>query len=267
MGSTSTSAVDALLERTLWDHYWLPPWATRVERPEVIYTHSARPMQSLNMVVKVRAQGSALAQIVDEVSAAHAGVPSRWLLAQASHSPELEGLLADRGYVEEHQHHAYAADPRAWNPAPDRGLVVRPVTDAQGIRDVISVATRAFGDPPPDLGEDRIADELAGVTGPAPRTHRFVACDAASGAPLSSGGMNWFPALRVCFLWGGGTVPEGRGRGAYRAVIDARMARAQALGAELVGVYARVDTSAPILEALGFARHGPLVSWARDGGS
>lgn len=261
---TSSAEVDALLEGTLWDHYWLPPWATRVEREEVIYTRSDRPLQALNMVVKVRAQGAALEGVVEEVSAAHAGVPSRWLLSASSRSAELEGLLAEHGYAEEHQHFAYAVDPRRWQPRAREDLVVEAVADARGIREVISVAARAFGDPDVDPGEDRVADELAGVTGPAPRTHRFLARDSVSGAPLSGGGMNWFPELRVGFLWGGGTVPEGRGRGAYRAVVDARVARAAALGAGLVGVYARVDTSAPILEALGFTRHGPLVSWSRE---
>ncbi len=256
-----SSDVDALLEQTLWDHYWLPPFAHRVERPEVIYTHCPRDVLSLNMAVKVRAPEAQLPALVAEVREAHSSVESRWLLSPFSLSPALERALSAEGYVEEHHHHACAVDPRAWAPGEPGRVEVRQVSTAQGIRDVSAVAARAFGKPPPELTEDGVQSDLAGVIGPAPRTHRFVAYDRETGEALSSGGMNWFPDLRVCFLWGGGTVPAARGRGAYRAVVDARMKRAVELGARLVGVYAKVDTSAPILEALGFERHGPLVSW------
>ena len=39
---------------------------------------------------------------------------------------------------------------------------------------------------------------------------------------------------------------------------------ARALGFHTVGLYAKDDTSAPIVEAQGFSRHGSMEYWARD---
>jgi hypothetical protein len=69
--------------------------------------------------------------------------------------------------------------------------------------------------------------------------------------------------MGIAMLWGGGTVPDGRGRGAYRAVLAARAAHAAALGVGLLGVYAREGTSAPILERLGFRRGAAMTLWDR----
>ncbi len=111
---------------------------------------------------------------------------------------------------------------------------------------------------------ERLADKLAGCTGPGARTHRFLVVDRATGQALSSGGMNHYPQLGVGFLWAGCTVPQGRLRGCYSALVQARLERARVLGLTVVGVYARVDTSAPIVEAQGFERYGRLDSWARE---
>ena len=47
-----------------------------------------------------------------------------------------------------------------------------------------------------------------------------------------------------------------RGRGAYRAVLDARLRTARAAGATLGLTHGVVDTSSPILRRIGFTRHG-----------
>ena len=59
------------------------------------------------------------------------------------------------------------------------------------------------------------------------------------------------------------TVREGRGRGAYAAVVAARLHEAARAGCGLVGMYAREGTSAPIVERQGFEKHGPMVTWIR----
>lgn len=55
------------------------------------------------------------------------------------------------------------------------------------------------------------------------------------------------------YLSGGGTLPEGRGRGAYRALVRARWEHAVELGTPALVVHAQ-DASRPILEELGFRR-------------
>ena len=160
-------------------------------------------------------------------------------------------------------HHGYVArpDPDRWRIRAD--VEVRRVQDPTTLRDAIDVARLSFGRDVEEITEERVRDELGQCAGPDARVRRFVAYDRATGAPLSSGGMNLFPGLGLGFFWGGGTVPEGRGRGAYAAVVAARLQDAAQAGCGLVGMYARVGTSAPIVERQGFEKHGPLVTWLR----
>ena len=82
----------------------------------------------------------------------------------------------------------------------------------------------------------------------APRHHLFLAyCD---GRPAATAGAVVF--AKSVYLLGGVTLPEFRGRGAYRALVAARLAFARARGIELATSHARAQTSAPILERLGF---------------
>ena len=54
------------------------------------------------------------------------------------------------------------------------------------------------------------------------------------------------------FLGGGATLPEGRGRGCYRALVRARWDEAVRLGTPGLAVQAQYGSSAPILRRLGF---------------
>lgn len=63
-------------------------------------------------------------------------------------------------------------------------------------------------------------------------------------------------AGEVIRLWGGGVLPEFRGKGAYRGLVAARLADAAKQGGSLAIVHARSGTSAPILRRMGFAVHG-----------
>ena len=55
-------------------------------------------------------------------------------------------------------------------------------------------------------------------------------------------------------LWGAGTLPVQRGRGAYRALVMERCRHARALGATLALAKANATTPSPILRAAGFRR-------------
>lgn len=57
-------------------------------------------------------------------------------------------------------------------------------------------------------------------------------------------------------LWGAATLPEARGRGAYRAVLAERLRAGAERGARTALVKGRITTSAPILERSGFRHHG-----------
>lgn len=260
------SDMDALVEQTQWDGFWLPPWARVVDRPELRYTTADVDQPALHLVLRVRdrdAEGGpvSLAALVDEVDAAHRGRSSRWMLAPGSQLPALPPLLERAGWRPEHLHHLRTLPVTAAAPPAPPGLEVRPVADRTTLVDCIGVTAAAFETDPGPLSTERVRDELGAIQ--RGRVHRFVVYDSASGTPLSSGGLNTYPRQGIGFLWGGGTVPTARGRGAYRALLQARLRRAARCGCTHVAVYARVDTSDPIVARLGFTRHGTLQTWHR----
>ena len=57
---------------------------------------------------------------------------------------------------------------------------------------------------------------------------------------------------RSIYLMGGVTLAAARGRGVYKALVAARLAFAREHGVALATSHARSETSAPILERLGF---------------
>lgn len=129
---------------------------------------------------------------------------------------------------------------------------VRRVLDEQALRDVYVVERDAFGSAEPTT--EQIGDGLREleVGRDDDSVGRFVAY--VDGAPAGAGG--WGVVGGVCRLWGGCTHTSWRGRGAYRAVLEARLTTAAAAGATLGLTHGLVDTSSPILRRLGFRRYG-----------
>lgn len=143
---------------------------------------------------------------------------------------------------------------------PDLGVpddvVVRRVVDEETLRDALVIGRDAFGgeEPTPEQRAKEIAEGLAEMARGLDDDSggRFVAY--VDGRPAGSGG--WTLAGPVCRLWGGSTHSGVRGRGAYRAVLDARLRVAAARGATLGLTHGVVDTSSPILQRSGFRRYG-----------
>lgn len=259
--------LDEALERTQRDLFWLPPGVRVVERPEILYLAAPGSGDGyLNAVLRVRATAAQVPGLVDEVIDAHAGAISRWMLAGASRGEALERALAARGYELAHRHFGFAIGVDEYAPRTSRGVTARAVETMDDLRAAIDVLGRAF-ERPVTTDDASLAQQLGACAGPGARVHRFVAWDDATGAPLATAGMSAFPTIGAGFgfLWGGGVVREARGRGAYSALVGARVARARALGLRHVGLYARLETSAPIVAAQGFGRLGPMEYWERQG--
>lgn len=254
--------LDDTLEQTQWDLFWIPDDVAVIDRPEALYLTCARDEGYLNAVLRVRADDARVDALVAEVDAAHRAVHSRWMLAGRSRHPALPDALSRAGYAATHEHFAYGIDVATYAPRASPSVVARAVETLDDLRACRDVQARAFDRPSHDDPENDLR-ELAACTAPDARVRRFVVRDAQTGAAISSGGMNVYPSLRFGFLWAGGTVPEARHRGAYAALIAARVATARALGLTRVGLYARVGTSAPIVEAHGFERAGPMTYWER----
>lgn len=254
---------DDLLEQTQHDLFWLPEDVRVVDRPEILYLAADRNEGYLNTVLRLRADDARVQALVAEVAHAHGGVDSRWALVGQSRRAGVERALGAAGYGAEHEHFGYATAVDAFQPrSSDARIAVRRVTDINGMRACVDVSARAFGRTA--LADPVALDaELEACTRTAPRVQRFVAYDTSTGEPLASAGLNAYPSLHFAFLWAGGTVPEARGRGAYSALVAARVARARELGLRVVGLYARVGTSAPIVGRQGFTRGAPMTYWLR----
>lgn len=249
------------LERSQWDFFWLPQDAVAIDRPELAAIRCPRPIPQLNVVTRTRCAPERLGALVGEVRTFHRHGVSRWLVPDTFDTAALERALGDAGYAPVQHHEARAVRPRDFRPRASTGVRVRRVQDMRALRDCLEVKERAF-DQPDRYSEAQLRRELASCADPAGRVHRFVAYRGEE--PVASGGFNWYPDLRLAFLWAGGTVPEARGAGAYSALVAARIDRARALGVEWVGLYAISRTSAPIVARQGFGRCGEMTYWGRD---
>ncbi|MCP9943604.1 GNAT family N-acetyltransferase [Streptomyces somaliensis] len=130
--------------------------------------------------------------------------------------------------------------------APPAGVELLPVTDAAGVDLVAEVHDRAFGTDGSRLRR-RLLRQLA------ERPGTLVAVVAvADGGPVGSARVELVPGTGFAGLWGGGTVPEWRGRGVYRALVAHRARIAAERGFSRLQVDAS-DDSRPVLERLGFA--------------
>jgi GNAT superfamily N-acetyltransferase len=250
------------LERSQWDLFWRSADVVVHDRSEILYGVCPRDVPNINCVSRTRAPAARLPALVQEVVTAHARVRSRWQVHDTTDVRSLETELDAAAYSPRVRHFGYVVRVDAFRPRPSSGVRVERVRDARALDDHLRVNERAFGSAITPSEEER-RNALEQAAAPEGRVHRFVAYDDA-GEPVSSGGLTVFRELSFGFLWAGGTIPEARGRGSYSAVVAARIALARDLGLRWVGVYARVETSAPIVEAQGFERVSAMTYWVRE---
>ena len=263
MPRSARARANQRLERANWDDFWLPNDVQVIERPEIKYYVCARPVHYLNQVVRTRAHAGRLPALVAEVTGAHAHAPARWNVFDTVPTTALEQELERAGYRQLPGAHAMVQDTAGFRPSgKGAGLRVRVVDDRSSLLDSIRVMERTF-DHETEHSEAELADLQSRCTGPAARIVRMVAYQE-DGPAITTGAMSLFPDLDLGYLWGGSTLPDARGQGGYSAVLAARIEYAQRRGIGLVGLHAIVDTSAPIVAALGFERCGSMGKWARD---
>jgi GNAT superfamily N-acetyltransferase len=137
-------------------------------------------------------------------------------------------------------------------PPPTADLTMRWATDFETARDGSAVAVTGFGGmlPPDERIEARAAKDAASV--PAGGGGMLVAY--VDGTPAGFGDLSLVDG--VARLSGGVVVPAERGRGIYRALLEARLSYAAAHGATIALVKGNVRTSAPILRKAGFTSFG-----------
>lgn len=253
--------VDDMLEAAMSDDFWLPEDVGFVDRPEIVYSYADRPESKFNHVTSVRPERADISRLVDEVRDRHRGSASAWSLHSNSDSERLRDALTEAGWEPGDVHYAYAIRPAGYDRDLPDDVEVREVTGRDELRTLYDIWADVFGGAP-DLDDSDLDNELDLCTGPDRRVVRFVAYR--RGEPAGVGGINVFDDLSFGFIWGAGVRESHRGCGVYTSLLQARADVAAARGLERLGLYARKETSAPIVEAHGFRRHGYMVNFNAD---
>ena len=238
---------------------WVPTDAVEVETPEyrltryphrtsVQWSRTDRPVDDLvdEVLHQVRAWGRGRL---------------RWWVSGRSRPAGTEHVLRRRGFELVEIVQVLAVDDlpgRLAGVVEDLGVpadvTTRTVDDAQSLRRAGELSAAAFGWDPPT--EEQVAAMLATLEEERSTAQwserQFLAL--VGGVAVGAAGCT--VVGDVARLWGGGVLPEARGRGAYRALLAARLAAAAERGADLALVKGRTDTSGPILRRAGFTSYG-----------
>lgn len=255
---------DLLFEQVSGDTSWMPARVVRVTRPEISYSFDPQGNPSYCVVQRVDSSLADYGALIDEVMRAHAPCgASHFPVTAASMSTPLFKALEERGFACLGKADTWSIDVNSPRSEPPDDIEVRRVETLQGMRDMDLVMSRCF-EHHEMKSEETLRFDLKATQGEEASCCRFVAYDAASGAPLATSALNIFPQQEVGFMWGGSTVSEARGRGVYSALITHRMRFAQGRSLKRIGLHAARETSAPIIERQGFERHGPVLYWKKS---
>jgi GNAT superfamily N-acetyltransferase len=170
---------------------------------------------------------------------------AEWELGESSEPPDLVARLLALGLEPDDDAVAFGMVLRGPPPEPPAGVTARPVASLDELRNARLVQHAAFASASAvDEEQLRLDHEREGIDGTT-----FVAL--VDGEILAAAYAAYTPHGSI--LFGGATLPDARGRGAYRALVAARAAEAAARGAPAVVTHAG-RMSRPILERLGFER-------------
>ena len=137
------------------------------------------------------------------------------------------------------------------------GVRLLPVTDEAGVGLLTDVHERVFG-----TDASRLRRSLLAQLRDHPESVA-MAVALAGDQPVCSARIEFLPGSSFASLWGGGTLPEWRGQGIYRALIAYRARLAAARGYRYLYVDASPD-SRPILARLGFSRLARTTPYVWD---
>jgi GNAT superfamily N-acetyltransferase len=237
---------------------WVPPNATKVETDEYLLLRMPEWFGIGLELMRVDPQRPA-GEVVDEVleRAGAFDLPEVNCWVKLHNEPSLDEVFKARGGVLDETLAVLALDLTAGVPelGPLDGRETRWATDVDTMRDNLQVGAEVFGDSMPPEAE--IAAEVDRAQTDESGSGSVVAY--LDGVPVGCGGISLVDG--VARLWGGAVREEARGRGAYRAVLDARLRRGVERGAAMALVKGRIQTSGPILARAGFEVYGEERSY------
>ena len=175
---------------------------------------------------RVRARLNALCERIGDVPATFHFFPTDMM--------NLRVMPDRRSFSRGLSYEARAIHVNDYDRQPPHDLDVVTVASLDDMRRVYAIRARVFGGRP-EASEDSLKRYLEDATGPNARVRQFLVVDGESREPLCQAGMSFYPDVKVAFLFAGGTLEAARGRGAYTALVAARVA-ARAAGIEYVGL-------------------------------
>lgn len=212
--------------------------------------------------------GSASAVIAEQIALfGRRGERFEWKLYDYDRPADLADRLTAAGFVAEESESFMVAEVgeviEALGSAelPDGVTAVR-VTDAAGVELMGQVQSLVFDGDKSELRESILAQlaDAPDMVG--------VVLAMAGDVPVCAARIEFLPGTEFAGLWGGGTLPQWRRRGIYRALVRYRAELAAARGYRYLTVDASED-SRPILERVGFTRLAittPYI-WTPPGGT
>ena len=208
-------------------------------------------LPGLTVVRKVRVGESEPSELLEQVRDTVTGIgrrSARWWITPLSTPSDLAQILLSHSLTVESE--AIMAMLAKCNSIAEGSTDIH-VRPAETLEDYIAcarISAAAFGNEPPadeafrevieqEKADDRVAQYMAEI----------------DGRPVASARATFSP--EGVALNGGGTLPEARGQGAYRALVAARCRDAENRGIDWAVVQAR-PSAAPILLRLGFEEVG-----------
>jgi GNAT superfamily N-acetyltransferase len=142
-------------------------------------------------------------------------------------------------------------------PSPE-GVRLATVTDDAGVTTMLAVHDEVFG---PGTTYPGVIEAVRTALGMQPRPIEAVLAWAGDRA-VSAGRVEFHEGTDFAGLWGGGTLPDWRGRGVFRALVGHRAVLARDRGFRYLQVDA-MPTSRPILERMGFQPLAETTPWTQ----
>ena len=211
------------------------------------YTLCMGPGKTWNTVQRQRMRAEEVDEVLAEVRTllrARGRGKTQWEVGSSAEPPQLVELLLERGLVHDKDPYAVALVLPREPPLPQGGLVARRVETFDEFVSACEVQWEAFESSPDEIAEARALLE--------DRWRESVILRHAvwlDGRLVCTG--TAAPTAHGLLLYGGATLPEARGRGAYRALLRARWDDAVSLGTPVL-ITQGGSMSRPILERLGF---------------
>lgn len=233
-----------------------PSLGTSVERDQLVTRVIG---ESWNGVVWSNLVDANADQVIAREITRFAGTSWEWKHYSADQPADLPERLLGSGFIADPPESLMVAEIAELDlsAAPPNGVELVIVTMAEHVEALVRVHDEVFGGDHRALGQEVAA--ALGVAEPA-----VVAVLAQAGdTTVSAGRVEFHAGTEFASIWGGGTLPDWRRRGVFRAVVAKRASMAADRGFRYLQVDA-VPASRPILAQLGFVELATTTPYRRE---